>query len=127
MQVLGYYAVALTGAALLVRSLDRPGIFGWKWLQWLGGLCYGLYVFNGPLGHLLGKLLPVSTFPTVFGSYLPAQIITLTIGIGLNILVAWVVWHAFEKHFNNLKVRFKHGSSRTRVAAPVPALIPNAD
>jgi peptidoglycan/LPS O-acetylase OafA/YrhL len=127
MQGLGYSAVALTGAALLVRSLDRPGIFGWKWLQWLGGLCYGLYVFNGPLGHILGKLLPVSTFPAVFGSYLPAQIITLTIGIGLNIAVAWVVWHGFEKYFNNLKVRFKHGPSRARVAAPAPALIPNAD
>ena len=127
MHGIGFTAVALIGAGLLIRSLDKPGMFGWKWLQWLGGLCYGLYVFNGPLGHLMGKYLPVTTFPPLFGSYLPAQMITLAVGLSINILVAWVVWHGFEKHFNNLKVYLKHGPNPVTVRPPQPVLAPGGD
>jgi peptidoglycan/LPS O-acetylase OafA/YrhL len=122
MQSVGYTAVAFTAAALLIRALDRPGIFGWKWLQGLGFLCYGLYVFNGPLGHFMGKLIPVMSLPSFAGSYLPAQGLALVAGLAVNVAIAWVVWHTFEKRFNSLKSRFRHG----RVLREEPVLAPSA-
>jgi peptidoglycan/LPS O-acetylase OafA/YrhL len=78
-------------------------VFGWRWLQWLGVLCYGLYVFNGPLGWLFGRYFPVNTLPAIGGSYLPAQTVILALAITVNIMIAWLSWHLYEKHFNAMR------------------------
>lgn len=96
MQAAGYSAMAVLAASLLVRALHREGWAGSRHLQSLGKLCYGLYVFNGPLGHLAG-LVPAAWFRPVFGSVLPAQALLVAVGLTINIGLALLSWHLLEK------------------------------
>jgi peptidoglycan/LPS O-acetylase OafA/YrhL len=96
MQAAGYSATAVLAGSLLVRALHRPGWTGSRQLQFLGRYCYGLYVFNGPLAHLLG-LIPAAWFRPVFGYLLPAQLLLVAVGLALNIGFALLSWHLLEK------------------------------
>jgi peptidoglycan/LPS O-acetylase OafA/YrhL len=106
---------------LLVRALHRPGWAGSRYLQFLGRYCYGLYVFNGALAHVLGAVIPVTVFPTAAGSLLPGLFAFVMIGLILNIGIAVLSWHGFEKQFLRLKSRFSYGPEVHKASTPVMA------
>ena len=108
--------VAVLAGSLLVRALHRPGWTGSRHLQFLGRYCYGLYVFNGPLAHILG-LIPAARFRPVFGSLMPAQLLLVGAGLSLNIGLALLSWHLLEKRCLALR------PARTRARTTEPAVV----
>jgi len=73
-----------------------------RWLVYLGGLCYGLYLLQRPAEVLLLKAL-------AFAGIALEQYPTLSLfgKIGFSVLVAHASWHLFEKPINALKDRFR--------------------
>jgi peptidoglycan/LPS O-acetylase OafA/YrhL len=105
----GYVLNAIVFGACLTGILDRPSLaifrpFHWRWLQWIGKVSYGAYVY-----HLLLQLAvdPAKEFfrklPPVLGSQLPAEFVWITLMTSLA--VAWVSYRSIEMPFLALKDR----------------------
>jgi peptidoglycan/LPS O-acetylase OafA/YrhL len=106
---IGFSFIDVAFAALLVGIMTSSSSeFRWldrSWLQTLGKYSYGLYLFHGPLAHISMHALPGSHWGpwlrlrSVYVGFMVACIL-------LSFAVAFVSWHAFEKHFLSLKGRF---------------------
>jgi len=107
--------VVAAPAGLVGRALNRPR------LRWFGQYSYGIYVFHFPLQLIVHRLVPPAELPLVFGSRLPAHALYTLALTGASALVAWVSWHAFEKHFLRLKAHFP---SDPRGAVPSRGAVP---
>ena len=98
----------------MVRALAAPeasrgyGVLNGRVLASLGRYSYGLYVYHVLLRPCLNPssiqsfVLPEAIRGTVVGALLGAATLT-----AIAFLMAWVSYHAFEKRFLALKVRFR--------------------
>jgi len=99
------FAVALmvlvTGPrhGLLSRVMETPI------LRWFGRYSYGMYVVQLPLMTLLPLKL---SEPLVFASLYPGLIgmSYVLVMLGMTSAIAWVSYHAFERHFLEIKKYF---------------------
>ncbi|MCC7097527.1 MAG: acyltransferase [Thermomonas sp.] len=85
--------VALCLIDVKITPLRR--ILETRWLRWIGGISYGLYVFHPACFRVVAKLLP--------GIPLPG---TILLAFGTSFLVAWVSFRWFESRFLSLKRYF---------------------
>lgn len=92
-------------------------------LRSLGKYSYGIYVLHHFLQTPIKKLFPHRMLTEWTGSYLWAIVLHAAIAIAISFVVAWIVYHAFEKHFLRLKSRFESGPAPAP-AAPAPAPAP---
>ncbi len=112
----GYLLNAVVFGSLLAGILDRPNQalfrpFHWRWLQWVGRVSYGAYVY-----HLLLLLLtaPVKrafmALPPLLGTQIPAQFAWLGLMSGITLTIAAVSYRWLELPFLKLKDRFAPAS-----------------
>lgn len=96
----GFFAV-LVYWAIQNRDTRFTSVLRTRWLVYLGGLCYGLYLLQRPAEVLLLKTL-------AFAGIAPEQYPTLSLfgKVGFSVLIAHASWHMFEKPINGLKKRF---------------------
>lgn len=73
-----------------------------------GKYSYGLYVTHMFFAKTFDLLLPWTTLHRIFGSYAAAIMIHAAVSIAISWCIAWVCFHAFEKHFLKLKVLFDY-------------------
>lgn len=106
-RVFGYsllagFFVMLVFWAIQNRGARVTGVLRMRWLVYLGGLCYGLYLLQRPAEVLLLKSL-------AFAGIALEQYPTLSLlgKIGFSVLVAHLSWQLFEKPINALKDRFR--------------------
>ncbi len=104
--VLGYPAVALGGALLLLGVLRPHAGSGNRALIYLGRISYGLYVF-----HVLGLLISDRTIHDQTASLFRYS---LRVGVALAVTIAMaaVSYRWLETPFLSLKQRFAHVLSR---------------
>ncbi|MBL0927132.1 MAG: acyltransferase [Phycisphaerales bacterium] len=132
MQTVGYTFAGMMFAGLLAAALTAaPGrsrrwiarLFDTWFLKMLGKYSYALYLFHMPLRAAIrdvafgpaaaaGARLPFVKFPRVLGSELPAQMVFYALASAAAIVLAWLSWHLFEKHFLKLKRYFPSDRSR---------------
>lgn len=73
---------------------------------YMGKLCYGLYLVHHPIGILVSnKIISHDSF-VLFGSYMPALVISMLISFVLSIIAAHLSYHFFEIYFLKLKNKF---------------------
>ncbi|HZH01910.1 MAG TPA: acyltransferase [Flavisolibacter sp.] len=105
-----YTVVSLFFAALLLHSLHSEKmkrILSHQWLLFLGKYSYGIYVFNSIIIH-------VSNW--VWGSQL-TSIETIILNVTLIIpvlLISYLSYHLFEKHFLKLKPNYSIPDAESR-------------
>jgi len=76
----------------------------WPFLRFFGKYSYGLYVFHLPISRFLRKNVALfKELPTVFGSYIPAQIMYIAFASAITLIVSVLSWNLYEKHFLKLK------------------------
>jgi peptidoglycan/LPS O-acetylase OafA/YrhL len=120
-RTLGYSVVALAfGAVVLWTVLHRGGsataILRLPPLQYLGKICYGLYLLHRPAGFLVESLV-ARTAPS-FGLHTFAM---LSMKVGASVVLASASWYAFERRILKLKARFSsdaHPAGTTASATP---------
>ncbi len=134
MQCVGYTVFALFFAALLVLTLTAPAgtalgrFFHWRFMRMLGQYSYAMYLFHLPIRALIrdrvfgpgtASISPRFHFPTIMGSELPGQLLFYAVSTAATLVLAWLSWHCFEKHFLKLKRFFP--AKRRRAGTPAPA------
>lgn len=99
-------------------------------LMSLGKYSYGLYVTHMFFVPVYVKLFPWTTLHKLTGSYAWAIVAHATLAILCSWAIAWVCFHAFEKHFLKLKGLFDYrkpavapeaAKTPKQLPAPVPA------
>ncbi len=111
-----YSFLAIFFAALLFWSIDPPSLYGIpkrfyenRALRTIGRYSYGVYVIHLPLMYLISGLLALR------GLYDPreegwiAAIMLIVVNALLTAAIAFVSFHAYEKHFLRLKRYFPEG------------------
>ncbi|HEY0008546.1 MAG TPA: hypothetical protein VGB55_07475, partial [Tepidisphaeraceae bacterium] len=84
-----------------------------------GKYSYGLYVTHLLFGTVFAKLFPWDGLRAITGAYWSAIVINCVLSIACSWVIAWISFHAMEKHFLRLKSFFDY---RRPVAQPAPAL-----
>lgn len=117
MTTFGFTLLALFFGAVLVLTLTQPASALWsrvlssRGLRFFGKYSYGLYVFHYLLTPVFARFFSVDVLvERVFGHYWPARIASVALSFAASIVVAWLSWHLFEKHFLRLKDRFSSRS-----------------
>jgi peptidoglycan/LPS O-acetylase OafA/YrhL len=118
---IGISAVALIFAATLVRVLESPPdsiiqrFLKAGWLVQIGRYSYAMYVFHGIILALVFRAW-VRFPPSIAGmpDYVAKPMLALVV-LGVSFLVAFISYHAFEKHFLGLKRYFSYGESSVPV------------
>lgn len=90
----------------------------------LGRYSYGIYVTHMLFSKTFDLMLPWTTLHRIFGSYAAAIFVHAGVSILLSWAIAWVCFHAVEKHFLKLKSLFDY---RKPVVAPVAKRLPPTD
>ena len=117
--VLGYPLVATATAAALVASLASgrlARLLSCRPLRWFGKYSFGLYVWHPLIGMLLFHS-KVALLPTGAGKGVVLEMSLLVFVVDL--LVAWLSFHLWEKHFLEFKKSF--GAREARALPVVPA------
>lgn len=102
---------AIFFAGLLVLTLASPAegwlarAFSHRALRALGKYSYGLYVWHEILRPWFHQWFPLEELETAVGSRLIGVLGYALVCIAASMVVAYVSWHAFEKHFLRLKAR----------------------
>jgi peptidoglycan/LPS O-acetylase OafA/YrhL len=104
MQTAGYTAVAAAYAALVALAAASPAdaplvrLFSLAILRSFGRYSYALYLFHVPIRRFIrDEYFPVASFPTLFGSPLPGQLLFYVVATAPAFALAWASWHLFEK------------------------------
>jgi peptidoglycan/LPS O-acetylase OafA/YrhL len=106
MQFLGFPAIALASAMLLVEArAATSGVLSSRTLRLLGKYSYGIYVYHGLLRPSAGRALQWLTSPT--GGYADVGISVAFVIVAslLSIGIAALSFHAFESRFLEMKDR----------------------
>jgi peptidoglycan/LPS O-acetylase OafA/YrhL len=95
-------------------------------LRSFGKYSYALYLFHMHMNRLLAKLGfdPIDGV-TIGGSVLPWQILYVVVATVVSLLIAYLSWHLYEKHFLRLKAFFPVRKRIAPVMEP-PSLTPVA-
>lgn len=117
-QIVGFSALALGFAAVLVRALVAPAGSGFgallrsRALRTAGQYSYALYIFHHPVAIYLGeRWISVDALPRVLGSALPAQAFFIAIAGAVSFGLAWLSWRAIEAPCLRLKARFPYDAT----------------
>ena len=128
-QVLGYTALAVFFASVLLLALAQPGrgvlnrAFAHRSLTTFGRYSYALYLFHLPLGVCLReRVLRSGRLPALLGAQLPGQLVFYAAAIGLSLAAAWVSWRLYESPLLSLKRYF----AADRPAATPESVLPLA-
>ncbi len=116
----GNLTIGCTGLALLFGSVlvlvvaARPDrtvvrVLCQRWLVLFGKLSYGLYLFHVPVQrniseHVFGR----DQLRVLTGVQLVGQLGFYVLTTAVTLLIAWLSWHLFEKHFLKLKRHFPY-------------------
>lgn len=95
----GLMTVLLTGHA---RSL-LARVFDLGWLRNLGRYSYAMYVFQSPLIPLMAAVLAWLGVRSFAGGGVSAHLLSMGIMFSLTYALAWLSWHAYEKHWLAMK------------------------
>jgi len=107
-------------AALLLEALFAPAasLFGRVFrsgpMRALGRYSYGLYVYHHFLSSYFVRHRTEFALARALGSHTLAVAVQATAGMALSMVVAWLSYELFEKHFLHLK---RFWPSRTRAEA----------
>jgi peptidoglycan/LPS O-acetylase OafA/YrhL len=122
--VLGFSALAVTFAAFLTLVIGgSPGslqaMCKARVLTFFGQYSYGLYIVRFVImEQLVKRFSRHGGLPVVLGSSLPAGVGFAALGIGLSVVLAWLSWHLFEKHFLKLKRFVPYGGRHASADLP---------
>ena len=112
-QLVCYSAFALLYASALVFALTlRPGnlfvrAMSWGPLRSYGKYSYAIYIFHWSLsGLLFARIAPLDGLEERLGSLNAALWARVLIVAAVSYGLAFLSWHAFEKHFLGFKNRF---------------------
>ena len=96
----GTTSVCALAALAIVKSSGETGSRWWgsPVLRWLGTYSYGIYVFHQPIMIVFSSWL--------IGAPLAVYIASMAGAITLSCLAGWISFHAFERYFLILKLRF---------------------
>jgi peptidoglycan/LPS O-acetylase OafA/YrhL len=72
-------------------------------LRWLGKYSYAMYVFQLPLIVLVAPLINVQALTELVREPTLAGFLYINTMFGITCILAWISFHAFEKHFLKLK------------------------
>jgi peptidoglycan/LPS O-acetylase OafA/YrhL len=119
MQLIGYTSLALifgwfvSGLALSPEEGPLARMFGARWLRFLGKYSYAIYLIHLPVRAFVRDVVfgpaskhPMIALPEIGGSYIPAQIMFYVVATVPILVLAWLSWHLYEKHFLKLKKFF---------------------
>lgn len=108
-------AITLCYAAILAMAVRPEGltvrVANVRWLRWVGGISFGVYIFHVLLVAQFTHLAELVVPPDHRNAFLAVRFL---IGVGGSLLVAWVSFNFYEKPFLRLKRRFPtrtHGTA----------------
>ena len=118
-QTLGASLIAIASACLIAMALlptsSTARLFDLQPLRFLGKYSYGLYVFHYSLDALftqhLRAIILTHTHSKAFSVLGGALIVA-----ALSVLIAWLSYHLYEKHFLQLKRLFPYRAFTTPVS-----------
>ena len=106
--------VNLITAAIVVAVMEKDSflcrVCSARWICWLGGLSYGLYVFH--LTYVEWFLLKFAPWLSLYMPRTWAFILTGAVAFCLTLLLAMISYRWIEQPAMNLKKRFKYGPVR---------------
>jgi len=86
---------------ILARSFENPI------LMLFGKYSYAMYLIHLPLrGFIRDYIFKPAQFKQIVGSELVGQLIFYVISMSITFLLAFLIWHSYEKHFLGLKKFF---------------------
>jgi len=102
--------LAATFAAVLVLAVGGPES-SWlrrglrsRFLTTFGAYSYALYLFHNPVqAFCRDRVFPPASFPILFGSPLPGQLLFYALATAPALALAWLSWHVYEKPWLSLK------------------------
>ena len=77
-------------------------------LLWFGQYSYGLYIIHGLLRPAHVRLLPPDMFVSMVKIPVIGLMLHLAVWFSISMLLAWISWHCYEKHFMKLKRYIKY-------------------
>ncbi len=110
------FLLCAAGPCLLIAAVTRQGLlrmfFSSNVLVQLGRISYGLYVY-----HIIGLVVMSRLFLRWNGLQLADSDVTIWLeqvglGLSLTIVIAWLSYNLYERHFLRLKERFASVESR---------------
>lgn len=115
---IGFSSLAFFFGSLVVLTISSSPsswivrIFSNRILVRFGLYSYSIYVIHWPIClFLLKRGITAESFPTVFGSHLPGQLICYLIISAACLVFGFLSWNLFEKHFLKLKKRFIYSAA----------------
>lgn len=101
------YMALLMACVMLIATFKQASMinFSAKWLEYLGKISYGIYLF-----HIFGIVLAVKIFSDVFHMQLMnigELILLIFLTMLISISLGWASYHFFEKMFLRIKIYFQ--------------------
>ncbi|MEM7763810.1 MAG: acyltransferase [Pseudomonadota bacterium] len=119
----GYLAIALTGGALLIKSLTADpgslthGLTTNRFIREAGRLSYGLYILHVPVAKATMIVIDkLTSLPSLEESYL-AFALFFVLAFAFAWLAALISWHVFEKQMLKVKKYFEYDKRTTADAS----------
>ncbi len=103
-----FYAAFVALCLIDAKFTPMRRVLEMRWLRWIGGISYGLYVFHPACFRVIANLLP--------GIPLTG---TIVLAFGTSFLIAWASFRWFESRFLSLKRFFALPTRPRPVAAHV--------
>jgi peptidoglycan/LPS O-acetylase OafA/YrhL len=115
MEALGYSALALGSAAVIVLAIQTEATFltralSSRVLRWFGRYSYGAYVFHLILQPAISRWAPPGRLAHVLGSEGLGLLGHVGVGIGVTMIVAVASYHLYERPFLRLNRFFEYGA-----------------